>query len=155
LVPALIELLESGENARGHVHNYLAFSAGKEANLALLALSAVGPEASAAVPVILRIFPTREKGEQAEMLTCLALMGQAAKEGVATLQRAMKCDDAGLRLRGACALLNVTPESEAGAAMMKGALASKDKDVRKQALEICGEMAPPSKILVSALSSLL
>jgi HEAT repeat protein len=154
-VPALINLLESGEAARGLVETPFAIRELQIANLALLALSVMGPAARPAVPVILRRFPKEDKGEQHDMLTFLAGIGTAARESTPLLEKVMQSANQGLRVRAACVLLRLTPDHPTAAKLVKSALASEDEKTRAQAIQICVEIGPPSKILVAALTGLL
>jgi HEAT repeat protein len=154
-VPALIDLFEAGDVAYGVVATPFTLQQVREANLALLALSAIGADARAAVPVILRKFPRASEQEQGELLTCLARVGPAAKESIGTIEKAMTSEQAGLRLTAACALLCVVPEHHGAAAVINEALVSKDKKAREQALQVCVEIGPRSTALVPALKSAL
>src|SRR5207253_4928566 len=54
--PALIQLLKSGDGAYGRVDMPFAIAELRSANLALLALSEMGPDAHPAVPAIIEMF---------------------------------------------------------------------------------------------------
>ena len=154
-VPALIRLLESGRAARGRVESPYVINLPRFANLALLALREIGPDAAAAAPAIIRLLPKANKEEQKEMLSCLARISPGVKENLTAIRRAMKNQDAGIRITAACALLKLAPEDEEACTFVKQALSSQKKTVRQQALEVCGEIGPRSKVVLAALTGLL
>jgi len=128
-IPALIDLFESGEAARGEAVPLFTIARAEDANLALLALSTMGPDAHRAVPVVLEKFRKVDSDEQRELLTFLARVGPAAKESVSTIEQAMARGSMSVRLRAACAMLCVVPSNNKAAALLKSAFQNKDKVV--------------------------
>src|SRR5262249_27125004 len=153
------------------VDNPFALLSPRTSNLALLAISEMGPDAHSAVPAILEMFgkatgrragelfrelPEQDdQAEKVEFLTCLARIGPAAKEGIATIEQAMKSDNTPLRVTAACAMLCVVPSQNRAVAVINEALRSKDKKIRARALRACAEIGPRSTKLVAALLPLL
>jgi HEAT repeat protein len=161
-IPALIEMLESGNAARpsdspffGSIPLALGLRdvpASLRLNYTLLALAQMGTEAKPAVPVIQRMLEGAQRDERMELMGCLAALGQSSKQALPTVRKCLDTKDTAERLWVAATLLCIDPDERNAAEVLLAALNGRDKQARGLAIRACGDLGPRVKALVPFLA---
>jgi HEAT repeat protein len=153
LAPALIALLETGENAKGQYYCPFVIGLPQGGNLALMALESLKEQAKPAIPAILARFAKANDEDQLTMLACLASIGHKDDACLATVRKTLKSDKSNLKLAAACTLLHLAPADREATGLLKKALAN---DATKNlAIEICQRFGPPSREIARSLLPML
>jgi len=153
MVPALVGLLSS-KDARGDCTPFWTIAPAIEGNLAVLALSAIGADASTAVPPLLKLLDKAGESERKDILTCLGKMGPVAQGSVMAVQRQLKSASTEVRLRAAAALVCIAPGNRSAIAVLRHALTGAD-EVCIEALTACFDVRVVEKLLLPDLIALL
>jgi HEAT repeat protein len=115
---------------------------------AQMALAAIGPDAAAAVPVLVQSLASDDREVRGSACYALGKIGPAAAEAVPALQaRLNELEDSG-KVAFVWALLSIQPDDEALAAtavpMLVGALDAPDEIVRAEAAGALGRIGEPA-----------
>jgi HEAT repeat protein len=155
-VPALIELLKSGDAAYGDVVPYtLCIALPERRNVALLALGQIGADAKPAVSVLVGMLSSKEEDTRVSVLVCLAEIGPAAREAMPELSRKLSVETGKARFHAAAALLCIDSTHEEAAAILSAGLKSENGKTRSEAVVACGIIAPMIKSLIPGLLAAL
>jgi phosphotransferase system HPr-like phosphotransfer protein len=168
-VPALLELLQSGDADHCDVSFKYAITLGETRNGALLALGAMGEDAGAAVPTIRAMLKAATAKPRAsdergfvkksthpldELLQCLIDLGPRNKDAIGDLRTLMKKANEH-QLHIAAALLCLDREDRKAREILEAGLSSVDKETRSRAAKACATMKPKAKALVASLVKLM
>lgn len=153
MAPALITFLETGKEVEGTNQAPFTISIPQFGNLALIALESLKEHARPAIPTLLARFAKADPKDQTLMLACLANTGQKDAACLAIVRKLIQSEDIDLQLAAGCTLLHLIPGDQEGAKLLKKALGA--EATRKNALNICRKLGPPSPEIVAVLTSML
>lgn len=137
-------------------------------------LSSLGPEASPAVPILLKMLDSRETSECLQAVRCFGAIGAASPEVLPALARAMEGTSRDVRLSAIDALAQIasptpagpwstasapgtppasTPRTRAaaGSILVRG-LSAPDRATRRAVAAVLGRIGPPDPVYLSALA---
>jgi HEAT repeat protein len=114
------------------------------AERALLDLGALGPEAKAAVPALVKVLTGGREGYRQAAAEALGAIGPEANAAVPALRAALEDEKAGVRVAAARALWQVNRQDETAIPVLLGALKDEADWVRKEALKALKDLGPGS-----------
>jgi hypothetical protein len=150
-VPALIELLKSGDAAYDEIVPFAEIARPERQNVALLALAEMGADARSAVPVIVGRLDGANPEREMELLGCLAALGANAREALPDLRKHLSDEKGYQRYLVAAAILRIDSTDTRALEVLLGGLKSADKRSQNDALNACAWFGPRVKALVPLL----